>query len=418
MSETSAVTGLRRYIRLGFVVLAIGLLPVLAVAGGKGIAAAVAVLGIVVGLTGLTKGRGARVAPSYAFWAVLAVALWALTTTLWSSYAGFAPDGNAMKLLAGVLIYSLAAGGVGQSARFSPMLLQLVALGALIVMVLLTCMDAATDYALTFLADPPNPGENVELKRGQAEMNVGHGVTVAALMLAAGGVAIWQILRRYGRLVAMVGVAELVAGFAIASLLASLWVGIVVLAAIAVVTALACLAPRMAVWTTGIVAAGSIAFAPLLARVSVGASNGFKAGLPFSWEHRVEGWGFIWGEIVKAPVFGHGFDASRVYDQTFVSRGFEMNYISLHPHNAGLHIWLETGAVGAVLASVAILVMTSTAAVWAKGSVERAVGAAGFIAAAACVSAISYGVWQEWWWASLFFCGALVPVLVNRGAKA
>ena len=407
------VTAFRRWVRLVFVGLAIVLLPLMAVAGGKGIAAVAAVLGIVVALLGLTKrGAGERVHPSLAFWAVLAFAFWALVTVLWSPHAGFAWDGNAVKILAGVLLYTVAADGVVQSGRLRPYLLQALGLGAVAVTLVVTCVDAATDYALTFWADPLRPGEDAELKRGQAEMNVGHGVTVAALLLPAACAAVFAGLR-HRRGVAVLAIAGALTVFALAASMGRLWVGFVVLSALAIVTALALWRPRAGVLAAGAFAGVSVLFAPLVGVLARGVPDAAKAGLPFSWEHRLESWAFVAGEIVDAPLLGHGFDAARTYTETFTTRGFEMPLVSLHPHNAGLQIWLETGLVGAVLATVAIAVMVRAALGYVGKSRARAVAVAGFVTAATCVSGVSYGVWQEWWWASLFLCGAMVPVLLR-----
>ena len=287
-------TAIRRRVRLACVCLAIVLLPPMAVAGGKGIAAVVAVLGIVVALLGLTKrGAGERARPSLAFWAVLAFAFWALVTVLWSPHAGFAWDGNAVKIVAGVLLYTVAADGVAQSGRLRPALLQVLALGAVVAMLLATCVEAATDYALTFWADPLRPGEDAELKRGQAEMNVGHGVTVAALLLPAACVAVFRWLRRYVRGIALLAVVEVVAAFALAAWMGRLWVGFAVLAVVVATTVLAMWRPRTGMWTAGALAAGSILFAPAFGWLAGKADAATKAGLPFSWEHRLESCSFM-----------------------------------------------------------------------------------------------------------------------------
>jgi hypothetical protein len=38
-------------------------------------------------------------------------------------------------------------------------------------------------------------------------------------------------------------------------------------------------------------------------------------------------------------------------------------------------------------------------------------GATGLIVAATIISSVTYGVWQDWWWASIIFAGAMLNIL-------
>jgi O-antigen ligase len=152
-----------------------------------------------------------------------------------------------------------------------------------------------------------------------------------------------------------------------------------------------------------------IGFAPIISALAMAASPAFKAALPFSWEHRLVPWSYVGERIREHPIVGHGFDASRSFDATFDTRGFEgLSVVSLHPHNAGLHIWLETGVVGAILAVMAIWCAGHEAINFARGGRARAMAAAGAIAPVILISSVSYGVWQEWWWAALFLTAGVL----------
>ena len=96
--------------------------------------------------------------------------------------------------------------------------------------------------------------------------------------------------------------------------------------------------------------------------------------------------------------------------------------LPLHPHNLGLQIWLELGAVGAYL-----IAMVAAAAAWTCAVTKRASRFANAATAATAtalflISSLSFGAWQDWWTA----VSALAFVLVlfvrrlpaNAGAAA
>jgi O-antigen ligase len=90
--------------------------------------------------------------------------------------------------------------------------------------------------------------------------------------------------------------------------------------------------------------------------------------------------------------------------------------LPLHPHNAVLQVWLELGGVG-VLLGFGALAFTLGAAFRAPDlahRVSRAVLAAG-AAAGISVALISFGIWQEWWIASL---GLLAAALAGAARLA
>lgn len=121
----------------------------------------------------------------------------------------------------------------------------------------------------------------------------------------------------------------------------------------------------------------------------------YKANLPLSWAMRVGYWRHAVDWIADHPLRGLGLDASRELGPA----------IQLHPHNDPLQIWLELGAVGALMA----------AAFWwlalSRLSRPKSDLAAASTAASAAVyllfACVNFGVWQEWWVA----LGALVAAL-------
>lgn len=135
---------------------------------------------------------------------------------------------------------------------------------------------------------------------------------------------------------------------------------------------------RGAAWIGGALA-GVILLAPWVVLAAQPLFDAAAGRIGASWAARLELWSFTAEQTPSHLLFGHGLDASRAF-QPFM----------LHPHSAPLQIWLELGAVGAVLA----------AAMWVL--VVRMAGRLGPQAVAAAVvyfviGALSFGLWQEWW---------------------
>lgn len=122
-----------------------------------------------------------------------------------------------------------------------------------------------------------------------------------------------------------------------------------------------------------------------------------QKAVELSWSMRMGFWSHAIDWIGDHPLRGWGLDASRVFGPGIV----------LHPHDTALQVWLELGAVGAVLA----------AAFWwlaiRRLARPRPEMAAIAVTAATTVfllfSALNFGAWQEWWLA----LGGLVATLAG-----
>lgn len=189
-------------------------------------------------------------------------------------------------------------------------------------------------------------------------------------------------------------------------------------------TALALLARRLVAVGAAAGLAAVFVLAPLLFGAVLARAPDLSA-LPPSAAHRVLIWDFVSGRIAERPVIGWGMEASRSipggqerFDAATLSRfGLDApaerdwfaqpaaRRLPLHTHNASLQIWLELGAVGAVLAAA-----LAAALLLAAGAGAVAPAALGAAVAGAVTGQLSFGVWQPWWIASL----ALV-VVVARG---
>lgn len=119
----------------------------------------------------------------------------------------------------------------------------------------------------------------------------------------------------------------------------------------------------------------------------------------------------IWQRVIELiqedPVRGHGLGVLRTIRDPIEAGVFAGELkIPNHSHNMTLQLWAETGAIGAGLLSLAIVL-----AGWRMASVAR-IGRSGFRAAAlaggmTAIACVSFDLWNEWWWA----VGGLLAVL-------
>lgn len=122
--------------------------------------------------------------------------------------------------------------------------------------------------------------------------------------------------------------------------------------------------------------------------------------LPLSYGRRAQMWEVAADLIAQKPLAGWGVGAGSTFDQVVRFGGYDWPLIQLHPHAAPLHIWLETGAIGAALASITIIA-AGAAAIRVFGS-NRAVASA-FVGGATFLAlnwAFSHAAWREWMWCS------------------
>lgn len=135
------------------------------------------------------------------------------------------------------------------------------------------------------------------------------------------------------------------------------------------------------------------------------------AALPQSWSIRIEIWDYVCAQIVEKPWFGHGLDASRAVASHVQVGDERVRGILLHPHSASLQIWYETGLVGAALAAITLVLGGWRLARVAQQNRHAAAAAAGALVSLGLVANVSYGVWQEWWIATLFLAAASVAAV-------
>lgn len=163
---------------------------------------------------------------------------------------------------------------------------------------------------------------------------------------------------------------------------------------------LAAFAPRLATRTIAAALAVGMLAAPVLGDVSARLlSTQFVEKLHFAHAaDRIAIWQSF-GEVVKRrPLGGAGFGTSSVMAQEPVAAEVPPERRVLlgawHPHNGYLQVWSETGAVGAVLFGVTLVL--ALLGLGRLAPVQIATGCA-MVASAAAIMLVGHGIWQGWW---------------------
>ena len=120
--------------------------------------------------------------------------------------------------------------------------------------------------------------------------------------------------------------------------------------------------------------------------------------------HRLHTWNFVAGRIAERPWLGWGLDSSPAIPGGDAEVRSGWPYLSLHPHNIGLQLWLELGVVGAVLGA-AVLALIGRGLLGLDPA-KSAVGVALLVTVFTAAS-LSYGMWQNWWLAAQGITAAL-----------
>jgi O-antigen ligase len=331
-------------------------------------------------------------APGPAAWAGAALLGWAALTLLWTPYD---QPGNLARGAAGVASYlafvllALGVDGAGRRLARAGVLLSVVSAGVFFAFELVTQGAITASYR----AD--------SLDQNQVWRNLGHGLSAWLVVLPAALLTLrWRDPAAAALGVALLAVAAACAlGFGLSSNVAGLLAG-------AAGAAAAWRWPRASIATVGVVAAALMLLAPALALLARATPADLRAAMPDSWELRLEAWTYALGRIAERPMFGWGFDASRTMTDTIQFNGETVQALPLHPHNAGLHIWLETGLVGAGLAAALMLLLARRVARAPGLTRVQATAATAAAAAYVAMAQMSYGVWQEWWVAAVAWAAA------------
>lgn len=140
--------------------------------------------------------------------------------------------------------------------------------------------------------------------------------------------------------------------------------------------------------------------------------------IPMTYYHRIEIWKNVADLIAQKPWFGWGMDASKTFRQPhdYGPLGVQ-SLVPWHPHNAGLHIWLELGLVGAGLAAALCLSLALLAARRLASDRIAAAGVIAMIGAFCTFGSISFGIWQAWFLSTAFAGAGLILATAEDRSK-
>ena len=397
----------RNKVNLVIVSMGIVFLPLMAHAGGLGIAPLAAIVGSVGILT--TPFSDFLKRPPNWLIGLFIFMLWAVTTSFWSSYEDTQTLTNPLKWAIGVPLFLGCFLAVESAIKYHKIFLSHLLMAACVLGVGLLLIDLLSGYALTHVVDPPKANEDIIKKQGDARMNLGHAITVWLLLIVPTSILMVRNFR-YGKIYT----ALLILGLFGASILNMLAVGILGLVMLGFVYFLGRKSPKTTL--SGLIygSIGSVILMPVIGVILRRIPKPLIEKLPLSWFHRVEMWSYTTDKITETPLWGHGFDAARTFkgdEHKFeILEGLYWHYITLHPHNFGLHLWLETGLIGAILAGVFIFFIKKPLLAL-TGRKFRILSILSFITAAFLICNTTYGVWQDWWWATMIFCASLLQII-------
>lgn len=133
-------------------------------------------------------------------------------------------------------------------------------------------------------------------------------------------------------------------------------------------------------------------------------------------QHRMKIWELTARHVIEAPFFGNGIDASRGIESdvreeaaSYMPEG--MQVISLHPHNIFLQIWLDGGAVGALLWGGLMLLLADRTRYLPLAAQPYA------LAACYCALAMlstTYSLLQAWWLAGHIVVAFLITLFAQK----
>lgn len=369
-----------------------------AVAGGM----AIAPLQVLAGLAAAPFAKDGRRIGLFLLAAApfLLFAIWAAISHTWSPVPR--PE-QAVKILGGYLAGVLFVAGLAAGGDKDRALGRASVLAAVVVLVCLSVVEAGGDLMINRMgAATTDPGI--------IERNPGKGVSILVVLIwgavgaLIGGKSTWQ---RLTWRVLLVCAALLSLQFNMATNAAGFAMGFIAFV-------FGWMAPRIAPIVIAVGLAGWMLVAPW-ASLFVLSVPGLQERLPLSWQMRAEIWRFATARIDEKLITGWGLDGARKFgvERLSLPGVGEFQAIPLHPHSFSMHVWLETGLVGASLAAISILAAGIIASRTLGHSRAAAAAAVAAMAAVGTIWNVSYGAWQEWWIAAAF-TGAAAAALVRR----
>ena len=381
------------------------LMPIVSHAGGLGVAPLVFVLGVI-GIILHFKSVETKLRQSGVFLTLAMFLIWLCITALWSPYH---PDDfltNYIKLFIIGLTFYFCPLTFKHVAKTKSKNLQRIFLTTTFLSAIFIFFDIVTGFRITLFFNPASTPRELAYRIRDAEMNLGHGLTVLVL-LSAPMILLLKKQSQNWKLLATIFLALIITS----SYLNNLSVGIIGTLAVVLVMFVTAKFPNIMPKTMLVLALLAVTLTPLLAFLSHQMMESDLTVLPLSWEHRIRMWAYCWPVIAENTIIGSGFDAVRTFDEKWIARdGRAITIVSLHPHNAGVHIWTEAGLIGCILAVSVIASSWKLVAEFCQTK-NMSILISGILIAIILISSLTYGAWQFWWWGSVFFSFGLIHLI-------
>ena len=327
-------------------------------------------------------------------WVLAALIVWAAVTAPWAVVPA-----DALHLapsLAVLFAMALVAWGAARPDASGAATVLRAAVAGYVLGCILLAVEILGDLPIANFARGTKPGdEHLELTV------LNPGLTVLTLMA-------WPLAARLWPSSRIAALAAVLAAFALVALGESVTARVALVAGGAAF-ALAWWGGRRAVVAVMLAAMVAVLVAPLVA----GSIAPERFGSALAEErssilHRLYIWDFAAARIAEKPLLGWGLDASRSIPGGDVPVFKGGPALSLHPHDVALQAWLELGLPGGLaLAAVIVLIGIGIAKLPARPRMP----AAAVLATALSFGAASYGLWQNWWLASLGLAAVLARAL-------
>jgi len=330
---------------------------------------------------------------------------WLSLSGMW----GLSDRGTGYRLAAQVILMAAVPALLLTRTAWQRTLLSQILIATALAGVAIMALDMASGYGINLFFDPVGAEESLNKRQGDAEMNMGRGHVVYAVMTPL-FLALFATRLPRGRALptAIIFIALLLIG----TLLNRLSIVPVILILAAPLAFIGYKSPLWGLRLSLVALAGSILLAPIVGIIARSASDGVMARLPMSWDHRLRMWDYSLSQISEAPIIGQGLDSSRIFQEGFTTRiGVDVPFVSLHPHNIGLQTWMEAGLIGAVLFTLAIISLYGPLRRLAGDHAWRGAAVAGVLMSVAVASAVTVGAWQYWWWGVIGLALSLIVLI-------
>ena len=192
------------------------------------------------------------------------------------------------------------------------------------------------------------------------------------------------------------------------------------LLALLVISVTCLVASKLRAWTfrlLGVATVALILFMPLVIGGLVAASADLtQDDLPLSFYSRLESYDYVVSKISENWLLGWGVEASKGWKDTIeivAANGVTVDYkvVPGHPHNMALHVWAETGLIGALLLSVFAIALGERLYRTTHKSLRVILPGVAMWSGALVFAALSYSLWKDAFWLTIVWASTAIFAL-------